>query len=94
MRCTRCGHETADSHKFCPECGNFLREAFSDHRLLHARITETAGRHKDARRELEQLVEAEPDHVLANHLLGTMYYHQGTLDSDCANCHSTRKWKP
>ena len=80
MRCTRCGHEAADTDKFCAECGFFLRDAWVDHRLLHTMVLEIEGKHRDSRRELERLVEAEPDNVLANHLLGNVYYHQGTLD--------------
>ena len=80
MRCLRCGREAADTDKFCAECGMFLRDAYIDHRLLHALWYEREGRSRDARRELERLLEGEPDHVLANHLLGTMYFHQGTLD--------------
>jgi tetratricopeptide (TPR) repeat protein len=80
MRCSRCGHEAADTDKFCAECGLFLRDAFIDHRLLHALVPESEGRHREARRELERLVEAAPDNAIANHLLGTVYFHQGTLD--------------
>ena len=80
MRCSRCGHEAADTDKFCAECGLFLRDAFVDQRLLHALVPEREGKHRDARRELERLVESEPDNALANHLLGSVYYHQGTLD--------------
>ena len=61
MRCTRCGHEAADSDKFCAECGLFLRDAFIDHRVLNAMVLETEGQHREARLELERLLEAEPD---------------------------------
>jgi tetratricopeptide (TPR) repeat protein len=80
MRCSRCGHNAADTDKFCAECGLFLRDAFIDHRLLHAMVQETECNYRESRRELERLVEAEPDNVLANHQLGNVYYHQGTLD--------------
>ena len=80
MRCSRCGHEAAETDKFCAECGMFLRDAFIDQRLLHALVPETGGKHREARRELERLVESDPDNSLANHLLGSVYFHQGTLD--------------
>jgi tetratricopeptide (TPR) repeat protein len=80
MRCTRCGHLAGESDKFCAECGLFLRDAHVDQRLLLAMEHEREGRHREARRELERLLDNEPDHVLGNHLLGTMYFHQGTLD--------------
>ncbi|MEX0892624.1 MAG: tetratricopeptide repeat protein, partial [Gemmatimonadota bacterium] len=80
MRCPRCGHDAAATDKFCAECGMFLRDAFIDHRILHALHRETAGEHREARRELKRLVEAEADNALAHHLLGTVYFHQGTLD--------------
>jgi tetratricopeptide (TPR) repeat protein len=80
MRCARCGREAAETDKFCAECGNFLRDAFVDRRLVSPLVLETQGRHREARRELERLVEAEPANALANHLLGTVYFHQGTLD--------------
>ncbi len=80
MRCSRCGHLATENDKFCAECGMFLRDAYVDHRLLHALVSESEGRHRETRRELERLVEAEPNHVMANHLLGTVYFHQGTLD--------------
>ena len=80
MRCPRCGQEAADTHKFCAECGMFLRDAFIDHRVLHALGLETEGSHRDARRELERLVESDSENALAQHLLGTVYFHQGTLD--------------
>ena len=70
MRCSRCGHQAADTDKFCAECGLFLRDAFIDHRLLHALVPESEGRHREARRELERLVETAPDNAIANHLLG------------------------
>ena len=80
MRCSRCGHEAADTDKFCAECGLFLRDAFVDQRLLHALVPESEGKHREARRELERLVESDPANALANHLLGSVYFHQGTLD--------------
>ena len=80
MRCPRCGRTAADTDKYCAECGMFLRDAFVDHRLLHALWHQQEGRNKEARQELQRLVEAEPEHVLASHILGSMYYHQGTLD--------------
>jgi len=80
MRCPRCGREAAESDKFCAECGMFLRDAFVDHRLLHALVPEREGKHREARRELERLVDTDPNNALANHMLGTVYFHQGTLD--------------
>lgn len=80
MRCERCGREAAASDKFCAECGMFLRDAWVDRRLVSPLALETEGRHRDARRELERLVAAEPDQAVAHHLLGTVYFHQGTLD--------------
>ncbi len=80
MRCTRCGRKAVDTDKFCAECGMFLRDAYIDHRLLHALWYDQEGRCRDARRELERLLDNEPGHVQANHVLGTMYFHQGTLD--------------
>jgi tetratricopeptide (TPR) repeat protein len=80
MRCSRCGHEAADTDKFCAECGLFLRDAFVDQRLLHALVPESEGKHREARRELERLVDSAPENALANHLLGSVYFHQGTLD--------------
>lgn len=78
--CRRCGHSPAPTDKFCAECGLFLREAYVDQRLLLALVHEKEGRSREARQELERLLDAEPDHALANHLLGTLYFHQGTLD--------------
>ncbi len=80
LRCSRCGREADSQDKFCAECGMFLRDAFVDKRLLLALVHEKEGRSRDARRELERLLELEPDNVLANHLLGTLYFHQGTLE--------------
>ena len=80
LRCSRCGREAAAEDKFCAECGNFLRDAFVDERLLLAMVHEKEGHSREARRELERLLEVDPDHVLANHLLGTLYFHQGTLE--------------
>ena len=46
-------------------------------RLVH----EKGGRAQEGTpHELERVLEEEPDNVLANHLLGTLYFHQGTLD--------------
>lgn len=80
MRCTRCGHDTTAEAKFCGECGMFLRDPWVDHRVMLALRLEREGKHLEARRELEQLMRTEPDHILGNHLLGTMYFHQGMLD--------------
>ncbi|HET8797612.1 MAG TPA: tetratricopeptide repeat protein [Thermoanaerobaculia bacterium] len=79
-RCTRCGRVPQPVDKFCAECGSFLRDAFIDHRLLLAMLHESLGQSREAQKELERLVDIEPDHVLANHLLGTYYFHQGMLD--------------
>ena len=80
MRCPRCGHEAAETDNFCAECGMFLRDAFLDHRVLHALTLETEGSHRATRLELERLVESDPENALARHLLGTVHFHQGTLD--------------
>ena len=80
MRCTRCGREAAESDKYCAECGMFLRDAFVDRRLLAPLVLQTEGKHREARRELERLVAMEPENALANHLLGSVHFHQGTLD--------------
>ena len=50
MRCTRCGHVAAESDKYCAECGMFLRDAYVDHRLLHAMAQEVEGKYRDSRR--------------------------------------------
>jgi len=85
MRCTRCGREAADQDKFCAECGMFLRDAFPDQRFQLALTLETEGKPQDARRELERLVELHPAAALPWHCLGTMHFHQGTLNRaiDC-----------
>src|SRR5438105_14904527 len=80
IRCTRCGRPVADQDKFCVECGLFLRDAAIDQRLLLALVHERDGRSQEARRELERLLAMEADHVLANHLLGTLHFHEGLLD--------------
>jgi len=80
QRCVRCGRVAAETDKFCAECGFFLRDAHIDQRLLLALEQERQGRSEQARHELQRLLQAEPDHVLANHLLGTFYFHQGTLE--------------
>ena len=80
MRCSRCGREAGDHDKFCAECGMFLRDAFVDQRLLAPLLLETEGKSGEARRELERLVEMQPGNALAHHLLGTVYFHQGTLN--------------
>ena len=79
-RCQRCGRLAAETDKFCAECGNFLRDAWTDRRLLLSLSQEQAGNSRDAQRDLERLLEIEPDNVLANHILGTFYFHQGMLD--------------
>jgi tetratricopeptide (TPR) repeat protein len=79
-RCTRCGKVPLQQDKFCSECGGFLRDAWTDHRLLLALVHERQGRSREAQKELERIIELEPDHVLANHTLGTLYFHEGMLD--------------
>jgi len=79
MRCTRCGREAAESDKFCAECGMFLRDAWAEQRLLAPMLLESEGKHQDARRELERLVQTQPS-ALAWHCLGTVHMHQGTLN--------------
>jgi tetratricopeptide (TPR) repeat protein len=80
VRCSRCGRKAAAQDKFCAECGLFLRDAFLDHRILHALVEEKDGNGREARLQLERLLQSEPDNALANHILGTFYFHQGTLD--------------
>ena len=79
-RCPRCGAGCAPNHKFCAECGMFLRDPFLDQRLLLAMTYEGEGRNDAARQELERILESAPDHVLANHLLGSLYFHEGVLE--------------
>ena len=79
-RCNRCGKVPQAPDKFCAECGAFLRDAWVDHRVLLALALESRGQSREAQKELERLLQAEPDHVLANHLLGTLYFHQGMLE--------------
>ncbi len=86
LRCNRCGRPAGEQDKFCAECGLFLRDAAIDQRLLLALVHEREGRSQEARRELERLLALEPDHVLANHLLGTLHFHQGLLDQ-AAQCY-------
>src|SRR3974377_1258646 len=80
VRCSRCGRPANDQDKFCAECGMFLRDAFTDQRLLLALVHEREGQEQEARRELERLLAAEPTNALANHLLGCLHFHEGTLD--------------
>ena len=80
LRCSRCGREAESQDKFCAECGMFLRDAFIDQRLLLALGFELEGKSRNSRRELERLLELDPDNILANQLLGTLYFHQGTLE--------------
>jgi len=79
-RCPRCGHKPAAADKFCAECGRFLRDASIDQRLLLALVHERDGKGRQARQELQHLLDAEPNHVLANHLLGSLFFHEGQLD--------------
>jgi len=80
LRCPRCGRPAGERDKFCAECGLFLRDAYVDHRLLLALVEEKDDHSQKARQQLERLLQSEPDHVLANHVLGTFYFHQGTMD--------------
>src|SRR5271167_4112641 len=75
VRCPRCGRLSPTADKFCAECGRFLRDASIDQRLLLALVHEREGRGREARQELQHLLDAEPDHVLGNHL-----FHEGLLD--------------
>jgi tetratricopeptide (TPR) repeat protein len=70
---------------FCAECGMFLRDAWVEQRLLAPLLLESEGRTQEARRELERLAEMQPKNALAQHLLGTVFFHQGTLNRaiDC-----------
>ncbi|MFA6958048.1 MAG: tetratricopeptide repeat protein [Thermoanaerobaculia bacterium] len=79
-RCERCGHLPATTDKFCAECGNFLRDAWLDHRLLLAMAHQQEGRVRESQQELERLIAADPDNVPANHELGTFYFHLGMLE--------------
>ncbi len=88
LRCSRCGQPAEERDKFCAECGLFLRDAYVDHRLLQALTEERDGYSREARQQLERLLQSEPRHVLANHLLGTFYFHQGTLDR-AIECYQT-----
>jgi tetratricopeptide (TPR) repeat protein len=74
-----------EKDKFCAECGMFLRDAWVEQRLLAPLLLEMEGKPQEARRELERLVEMQPQNALAQHLLGTVHFHQGTLNRaiDC-----------
>ncbi|HSN68504.1 MAG TPA: hypothetical protein VLV48_04630, partial [Thermoanaerobaculia bacterium] len=69
-RCPRCGKASAEDHKYCAECGMFLRDPWIDQRLLAPLVLEQVGKSKEARRELERLLEIDADHPIANLLLG------------------------
>lgn len=83
-RCSRCGRVVETRDKFCPECGLFLRDTAIDQRLLLALTAQQKGRTDEARQELERLLDNEPEHALANHLLGTFYFHDGLMDQAIA----------
>ncbi len=83
-RCSRCGRIVEERDKFCAECGMFLRDAAIDQRLLLALTEQAKGRTDEARQELERLLENEPEHALANHLLGSFYFHDGLMDQAIA----------
>ncbi len=51
-----------------------------DDQVLHALNLERDGRSRDAQYELERLLDSQPHHVVANHILGTLYFHEGMLD--------------
>jgi hypothetical protein len=70
--CPRCGKLGATADKFCAECGRFLRDGSIDQRLLLALVHEREGWEREARQELQHLLDAEPDHVLGNHQLGNL----------------------
>ncbi|HEX6906148.1 MAG TPA: tetratricopeptide repeat protein, partial [Terriglobales bacterium] len=78
-RCPRCGYDFQPQDKFCAQCGAFLRDPWVDHRLLLALTLERDGHSAEARQELERLLLSEPEHVLANHLLGNLCFHEGVL---------------
>ena len=80
VRCPRCGHLGGAADKFCAECGRFLRDAAIDQRLLLALAHERDGRGREARQELQHLLDSEPDNVLGNHQLGNLLFHEGLLD--------------
>src|SRR5512146_3541119 len=80
LRCLTCGHAYAETDKFCSECGRFLRDAYIDERLLLSLTHLRDGRTNEARQELQRLLQSEPGHVLGNHCLGTLYFHEGLLD--------------
>ncbi len=80
VRCPRCGRLSVEADKFCAECGRFLRDASIDQRLLLALVHEREGRGREARQELQHLLDAEPDNVLGNHQLGNLLFHEGLLD--------------
>jgi tetratricopeptide (TPR) repeat protein len=80
LRCGRCGQRAPARAKFCSECGSYLREQFIEQHLLLALAHEREGRGKEARQELLNLLDADPNHVLANHLLGSFYFHEGSLE--------------
>ncbi len=83
-RCGRCGRVVEARDKFCAECGMFLRDGAIDQRLLLALTEQANGRTDEARQELERLLDNEPEHALANHLLGSFYFHDGLMDQAIA----------
>ena len=80
VRCPRCGHLGATADKFCAECGRFLHDAAIDQRLLLALMHEREGRGRESRQELQRSLDVEPNHVLGNHQLGNLLFHEGLLD--------------
>jgi tetratricopeptide (TPR) repeat protein len=91
VRCPRCGKLSATADKFCAECGRFLRDASIDQRLLLALVHEREGRGKEARQELQHLLDAEPDNILGNHQLGNLLFHEGLLDQAIEHYHRAVK---
>ena len=80
MRCKRCGYQPSEEDNFCAECGHLLKDPHVDQRILLALAAVRDGRQKEARQELVRLLEGDENNSLANHLLGTLYFKQGTLD--------------
>jgi tetratricopeptide (TPR) repeat protein len=79
-RCPRCNASCAPNHRFCAECGVQLCDNLLERRLLAAMAYEREGRNNEARQELERILECDPAHAIANHLLGTLYFHEGVLE--------------
>lgn len=78
MRCPNCGREIPEESKYCLNCAHIIKSLSTDE-FQQAIELETAGKLTEAEDVYKSIIREDPQHPLANRLLGDLFFREGRL---------------